>query len=103
MEGYLGTMKIELGYLHRVLSSYPAPLWATAIAGFFVLLSLSLSMYLIFEHLSAYKNPEVLIFPIARVLLLCFCSSSDIDVFCCNFAGAEVSSWCHIDGPLLCN
>ncbi|RVX12398.1 Protein LAZ1 [Vitis vinifera] len=37
------------------------PTWASLVAGVFVLISLSLSMYLLFEHLSSYKNPEVLL------------------------------------------
>jgi hypothetical protein len=41
------------------MAQYSAPIWATLVAGFFMLLALSLSMYLIFEHLSAYNNPEV--------------------------------------------
>lgn len=37
------------------------PTWASLVAGVFVLITLSLSMYLLFEHLSSYKNPEVLL------------------------------------------
>lgn len=42
-----------------LLGSYALPLWATITAGVFVVVSLSLSLYLLFNHLSAYKNPEV--------------------------------------------
>jgi len=33
--------------------------WAVVVAGFFVLFSLSLSTFLLFEHLSTYNDPEV--------------------------------------------
>lgn len=35
--------------------------WAVVVAGVFVLFSLSLSTLLLFEHLSTYNDPEVLI------------------------------------------
>lgn len=35
-----------------------APTWPYLLAGVFVFISLTLSIYLLFEHLSAYKNPE---------------------------------------------
>lgn len=44
------------------LLGYSAPRWATLLAGSFVIFTLVLSFYLLFEHLSAYKNPEVLFF-----------------------------------------
>ncbi|XP_071715430.1 protein LAZ1-like isoform X1 [Rutidosis leptorrhynchoides] len=34
------------------------PTWPYLVAGVFVFISLTLSIYLLFEHLSAYKNPE---------------------------------------------
>lgn len=34
------------------------PTWPSLVAGVFVLISVTLSIYLLFEHLSAYKNPE---------------------------------------------
>ncbi|KAK3021072.1 hypothetical protein RJ639_046093 [Escallonia herrerae] len=45
-------------YFNLVIFSYTAPTWASLLAGAFVLLTLILSIYLLFEHLSAYKNPE---------------------------------------------
>lgn len=42
--------------------TYTPPTWATLAAAAFVILTLILSLYLLFEHLSAYKNPEVLLF-----------------------------------------
>ncbi|XP_057464462.1 protein LAZ1-like isoform X5 [Actinidia eriantha] len=44
--------------LEELVSSYSPPSWATLLAGAFVVLTLTLSIYLLFEHLSAYKNPE---------------------------------------------
>jgi hypothetical protein len=52
-------MRVSLGLLLPFTADYVAPTWAILISGFFMLLSVSLSMYLIFEHLSAYNNPEV--------------------------------------------
>ena len=52
-------MEILAGYLNAILSSYSPPSWATTIAGVFVVISLSLCMRLLLQHLSAYKNPEV--------------------------------------------
>jgi hypothetical protein len=54
-------MRVNLELLMPLTAQYTAPAWATIVAGFFVLLALSLSMYLIFDHLSAYNNPEVLL------------------------------------------
>jgi len=55
-------MRVNIGLLVPLMAQYSAPIWATLVAGFFMLLALSLSMYLIFEHLSAYNNPEVFSF-----------------------------------------
>jgi len=56
-----------------LLSSNALPLWATIIAGVFVIISLSLSLYLLFNHLSAYKNPEVVNYlSMFELLELCF-------------------------------
>nr|CAB3485429.1 unnamed protein product [Digitaria exilis] len=52
-------MRVNFGQLVPLMAQYSAPTWATLVAGLFTLLALSLSMYLIFEHLSAYNNPEV--------------------------------------------
>lgn len=93
-------MRVKLELLMPLLAQYKTPAWATLVAGFFVLLALSLSMYLIFEHLSAYNNPEVCAFLLLhlvmkfQLLLICICSTS---------AGTEICSGCYFDGPLLCN
>ena len=89
-------MKIPWNLFHEQSSLPPA--WASIIAGVSVLTSLSLSSFLVFEHLSAYKNPEV------------SSPSSEEFFFICSklfaglvFTGAEVSHWCGINGSLLCN
>ncbi|KAL7204717.1 hypothetical protein ACSBR2_017762 [Camellia fascicularis] len=54
-------MKItKINYLNlvEVALSYSTPSWATLVAGTFVVVTLTLSIYLLFEHLSAYKNTE---------------------------------------------
>lgn len=43
------------------LFAYATPIWASLSAGALVVVTLSLSMYLLFDHLSAYKNPEVFV------------------------------------------
>ncbi|MQM22960.1 hypothetical protein Taro_056020 [Colocasia esculenta] len=62
-------MKIPETLYHVLSSSFP-PTWASVIAGVFVLVSLSLSLFLIFEHLSAYKNPEEQKFLIGVILMV---------------------------------
>ncbi|XP_057436648.1 protein LAZ1 isoform X2 [Lotus japonicus] len=46
------------------------PVWATIVASVFLLMTLTLSMYLLFEHLSAYKNPEEQKFLIGVILMV---------------------------------
>lgn len=55
-------------------SEYTAPTWAVLIAGACVILTLCLSLYLLFEHLSAYKNPEEQKFLIGVILMVPFFS-----------------------------
>ncbi|XP_022762954.1 protein LAZ1 isoform X2 [Durio zibethinus] len=52
------------------LLGYSPPIWATLIAGVLLVVTLSLSMYLIFEHLSSYKNPEEQKFLIGVILMV---------------------------------
>ena len=52
-----------------LLIRFSTPLWCTLISAAFVLITLSSSFYLLFEHLSAYKNPEVT----ARLLVSLSC------------------------------
>ncbi|KAG5568018.1 hypothetical protein H5410_064967 [Solanum commersonii] len=56
--------------IHDLFSSYSPPVWATLIAGVFIVISLTLSMYLLFEHLSSYKNPEEQMFLIGVILMV---------------------------------
>ncbi|ERM96148.1 hypothetical protein AMTR_s00001p00045520 [Amborella trichopoda] len=56
------------GYLWAM--TYVTPPWAAIVAGTLVLVTLSLSMFLIFEHLSAYKNPEEQKFLIGVILMV---------------------------------
>ncbi|XP_010242883.1 PREDICTED: protein LAZ1 isoform X2 [Nelumbo nucifera] len=50
--------------------SFGTATWVALVAGVLVLITLSLSIYLIFEHLSAYKNPEEQKFLIGVVLMV---------------------------------
>ncbi|RAL42896.1 hypothetical protein DM860_009403 [Cuscuta australis] len=64
-----------------LLSSYSPPLWATLIGGFFTLLSLALSVHLLLEHLSAYKNPEEQKFLIGVILMVpCYAIESFVSL-----------------------
>ncbi|KAK8625274.1 hypothetical protein V6N13_090149 [Hibiscus sabdariffa] len=66
------------------LLGYSPPVWATLIAGVFLVITLSLSMYLIFEHLSSYKNPEEQKFLIGVVLM----------VPCYSVESVSLYHWC---------
>lgn len=71
------TSHLDLNYLF----SYSTPTWATLVAGALVLVTLSLSMYLLFEHLSAYKNPEEQKFLIGVILMVpCYAIESFISL-----------------------
>ncbi|XP_047307912.1 protein LAZ1 isoform X2 [Impatiens glandulifera] len=62
-------------------SSYSPPAWATIIAGAFMLLSLTVSIYLLFEHLSAYKDPEEQKFLIGVILMVpCYAVESFVSL-----------------------
>ncbi|KAM3366711.1 hypothetical protein ACQJBY_015835 [Aegilops geniculata] len=64
-------MAMELAdKLLLVLQSYSLPVWAMIISGLFVAVSLSLSIYLLLNHLSAYKNPEEQKFLVGIVLMV---------------------------------
>ncbi|KAL6652224.1 hypothetical protein ACP70R_011149 [Stipagrostis hirtigluma subsp. patula] len=74
-------MRFNLGVLVPVMAKYSAPTWASLIAGFFVLLSLSLSMYLILEHLSAYNNPEEQKFVLGVIMMVpCYAIESYVSL-----------------------
>ncbi|KAL4616420.1 hypothetical protein ACB092_07G197800 [Castanea dentata] len=58
-----------------------APLWASLISGSLVLVTLALSIYLLFEHLSAYKNPEEQKFLIGVILMVpCYAVESYVSL-----------------------
>ncbi|KAJ0077439.1 hypothetical protein Patl1_35714 [Pistacia atlantica] len=63
-------MRITTYHYLVSLLAYTTPLWASLIAGVLVVVTLSLSMYLVFEHLSAYKNPEEQKFLIGVILMV---------------------------------
>lgn len=71
-----------------IFLTYTAPTWATVVAGAFVLVTLALSIYLLFEHLAAYKNPEEQKFLIGVILMVpCYAvesvSCSEINLIHC--------------------
>ncbi|KAK1388924.1 Lazarus [Heracleum sosnowskyi] len=68
-------------YIDLVTLSYSPPTWASTIAGAFVLLSLTLSFYLLLEHLSTYKNPEEQKFLICVILMVpCYAVESFVSL-----------------------
>ncbi|KAM0942114.1 putative organic solute transporter subunit alpha/Transmembrane protein [Dioscorea sansibarensis] len=72
---------MRISGLIESLVAYSPPSWAAVIAGIFVVTSLSLSMLLIFEHLSAYKNPEEQKFLIGVILMVpCYAVESYISL-----------------------
>ncbi|KAL6911810.1 hypothetical protein ACP4OV_000615 [Aristida adscensionis] len=74
-------MRVNLGLLVPLMAKYAAPTWAILISGFFMLLSVSLSMYLIFEHLSAYNNPEEQKFVLGVILMVpCYAVESYVSL-----------------------
>lgn len=63
------------------LLTYSAPIWATLTAGVCVVITLSLSLYLLLEHLSAYKNPEEQKFLIGVILMVpCYAIESFVSL-----------------------
>ncbi|KAG8364652.1 hypothetical protein BUALT_Bualt18G0020000 [Buddleja alternifolia] len=69
-------------YLNWLSSSeYSTPIWAILIAGCFSILTLTLSLYLLLEHLSTYKNPEEQKFLIGVILMVpCYSVESFISL-----------------------
>lgn len=88
------------------LLGYSPPIWATIIATAFVMLTLCLSFFLLFEHLSAYKNPEV-IFPFFGVYFCCLLgfgsTKSQLTSTLFFLSGAKVFNWSYPYGSLLCH
>jgi phosphatidylserine synthase len=72
-------MRVNPALFLPLMAEYAAPTWAILISGFFMLLSVSLSMYLIFQHLSAYNNPEEQKFVLGVILMVpCYAVESVI-------------------------
>ncbi|KAJ6802223.1 protein LAZ1 isoform X1 [Iris pallida] len=85
-------MATTLSWVYTFLVSYSPPTWATAIAGVFVAVSLSLSTYLLLQHLSAYKNPEEQKFLIGVILMVpCYALESYV-----SLANPSISVDCGI-------
>ncbi|XP_065000911.1 protein LAZ1-like isoform X4 [Musa acuminata AAA Group] len=67
--------------LFQSLLSYSPPIWATAVGGVSVVVTLFLSMFLLFQHLSAYKNPEEQKFLIGVILMVpCYAIESYVSL-----------------------
>ncbi|RLN07045.1 protein LAZ1-like [Panicum miliaceum] len=85
-------MRVNLGLLLPLVDKYAAPTWAILISGFFMLLSVSLSMYLIFQHLSAYNNPEEQKFVLGVILMVpCYAIESYV-----SLVNPDTSVYCGI-------
>lgn len=69
------------GYLYLGTLDYFPPIWAALVVGFFVVITLSLSAFLLFQHLSAYKNPEEQKFLIGVILMVpCYAVESFVSL-----------------------
>ncbi|CAN6239632.1 unnamed protein product [Urochloa humidicola] len=85
-------MRVNLGLLLPLVETYAAPTWAILISGFFMLFSVSLSMYLIIEHLSAYNNPEEQKFVLGVILMVpCYAIESYV-----SLVNPDTSVYCGI-------
>lgn len=68
-------------YLNQVIVSHSPPIWPALLAGAFVLLTLTFSLYLLFEHLSTYKNPEEQKFLMGVILMVpCYAVESFVSL-----------------------
>ncbi|MCL7039380.1 hypothetical protein MKW94_024247 [Papaver nudicaule] len=68
-------------YLYQTALSYTPPAWASLTAGTLVVVTLILSMYLVFDHLISYKNPEEQKFLIGVILMVpCYSIESFISL-----------------------
>ncbi|KAI3947788.1 hypothetical protein MKX01_034453 [Papaver californicum] len=68
-------------YLYQTALSYHPPPWASVTAGTLVVITLILSMYLVFDHLTSYKNPEEQKFLIGVILMVpCYSIESFISL-----------------------
>ncbi|KAG6484903.1 hypothetical protein ZIOFF_053428 [Zingiber officinale] len=81
---------IEKLYLN--LLSYSSPGWAAAIGGALVVITLFLSMFLLFQHLSSYKNPEEQKFLVGVILMVpCYSVESYV-----SLVNPSISADCEI-------
>ncbi|PPD79865.1 hypothetical protein GOBAR_DD23205 [Gossypium barbadense] len=74
------------------LLGYSPPIWTTFVAGVFSVITIFLSLFLIFENLSSYKNPEEQKFLI-RVVLMVPCYSvepAELESFKMEYANARL-------------
>ncbi|KAL1562415.1 protein LAZ1-like isoform X1 [Salvia divinorum] len=75
---------VNSGYYHLLIwltGEYSTPIWAVLITGTFVVVTLTLSIYLMFEHLSAYKNPEEQKFLLGVILMVpCYAVESFVSM-----------------------
>lgn len=76
--------------------------WPILSASVFVLVAILLPMYLIFEHLASYNQPEVCYFWL-------ICLNSKLGYYTLKtwlsfflFTGTEISYWTYSHGPCLC-
>ncbi|TQE13929.1 hypothetical protein C1H46_000560 [Malus baccata] len=80
--------------------AYTPPTWASLVCGVFVLITLTLSIYLVFEHLSAYKNPEEQKFLIGVVLMVPCYAIESILIWCSfqlvSLLNPSISVYCEI-------
>ncbi|CAL9747778.1 unnamed protein product [Musa acuminata subsp. burmannicoides] len=78
--------------LYLSVLSYTPPIWATAVGAVLLVLTLFLSMFLLFQHLSAYKNPEEQKFLIGVILMVpCYSIESYV-----SLANPSISVDCEI-------
>uniref|UniRef100_A0A0D9YW91 Uncharacterized protein n=1 Tax=Oryza glumipatula TaxID=40148 RepID=A0A0D9YW91_9ORYZ len=85
-------MRVNPALFLPLMAEYAAPTWAILISGFFMLLSVSLSMYLIFQHLSAYNNPEEQKFVLGVILMVpCYAVESYV-----SLVNPDTSVYCGI-------
>ncbi|RRT71041.1 hypothetical protein B296_00009522, partial [Ensete ventricosum] len=67
--------------LYWSLLSFSPPIWAMATGGVSMLITLFLSMFLLFQHLSAYNNPEEQKFLVGVILMVpCYAIESYVSL-----------------------
>uniref|UniRef100_A0A0D9VJB0 Uncharacterized protein n=1 Tax=Leersia perrieri TaxID=77586 RepID=A0A0D9VJB0_9ORYZ len=85
-------MRVNTALLLPLMAEYAAPTWAILFSLFFMLLSVSMSTYLIFQHLSAYNNPEEQKFVLGVILMVpCYAVESYV-----SLVNPDTSVYCGI-------